>query len=59
MGGENMSANHGTFYDLTQNLIDLGLNLAGYVWPFLVLAVIVMVYRAVADMGVGRREIDE
>jgi hypothetical protein len=54
-----MDANYGTFYDLTQSFIDLGLQLGGYVWPFLVLALIVMVYRMVADMGVGRNTIDD
>jgi hypothetical protein len=35
------------------------LQLGGYVWPFLVLALIVMVYRMVADMGVGRSGTDD
>lgn len=49
-----MSANYDTFYDMTHGFIDLGLQLAGYIWPFIVLALILMVYRMVADMGVGR-----
>jgi len=59
MGGQNMDANYDTFYDLTQGFIDLGMQLGGYVWPFLVLALIVMVYRMVADMGVGRSKLDD